>query len=211
VAYREIAMWEILEVLRRVHRGERQRAIERVFRALAEALYQRGQIEITEGFSDGTFSGADKGGALPPRRASAGRGGTKTMSIADRSGLPVAAGIACASPAQVTLVEAMIDHGFLDVAPDCLIGDKAYDSDGLDEQLWEDQAIELISPHRRNRKRAKTQDGRRDRRYKRRWQIEQLFAWLHNFDRLITRQERQAENLLAFLELESAGILLRGS
>jgi transposase-like protein len=30
MAYREIGMWEILEVLRRVARGERQRAIERV-------------------------------------------------------------------------------------------------------------------------------------------------------------------------------------
>jgi len=29
MAYREIAMWEILEVLRRVHRGEGQRAIQR--------------------------------------------------------------------------------------------------------------------------------------------------------------------------------------
>jgi transposase len=30
MAYREIGMWEILEVLRRVARGERQRAIQRV-------------------------------------------------------------------------------------------------------------------------------------------------------------------------------------
>ena len=30
MAYREIAMWEILEVLQRVHRGEGQRAIQRV-------------------------------------------------------------------------------------------------------------------------------------------------------------------------------------
>ena len=30
MAYREIAMWEILEVLWRVHRGEGQRAIQRV-------------------------------------------------------------------------------------------------------------------------------------------------------------------------------------
>ena len=29
MAYREIGMWEILEVLRRVARGERQRAIHR--------------------------------------------------------------------------------------------------------------------------------------------------------------------------------------
>jgi hypothetical protein len=30
MAYREIAMWEILEVLRRVHRGAQQRAIQQV-------------------------------------------------------------------------------------------------------------------------------------------------------------------------------------
>jgi len=47
--------------------------------------------------------------------------------------------------------------------------------------------IELISPHKANRKRAKTQDGRKLRRYKRRWKIERLFAWLGNFRRIIVR------------------------
>ena len=131
------------------------------------------------------------------------------MAIADRSGLPVAAWITSASPAEVKLVEETINHGFLDVAPDRLIGDKAYDSDGLDERLWEERGIELISPHRNNRKRAKTQDARCLRRYKRRWKIERLFAWLHNFRRLITRHERYAENFLAFLQLGCACILLR--
>jgi len=46
-----------------------------------------------------------------------------------------------------------------------LIGDKAYDSDQLDEQLRA-QGTEMISPHRSTRKR-KTQDGRRLRRYER--------------------------------------------
>lgn len=131
------------------------------------------------------------------------------MAIADRSGLPIAAWIASASPAEVKLVEETIDHGFLGVAPDRLIGDKAYDSDGLDERLWKERQIELISPHRKNRKRAKTQDGRCLRRYKRRWKIERLFAWLHNFRRLITRHERYAENFLGFLQLGCACILLR--
>jgi hypothetical protein len=57
--------------------------------------------------------------------------GTKVMAVADRSGLPVAAWIQSASPAEVTLAEETLDHAFLDVAPDCLIGDKAYDSDPL--------------------------------------------------------------------------------
>jgi hypothetical protein len=42
--------------------------------------------------------------------------------------------------------------------------------------------IELIAPHRCNR-RNKTQDLRRMRRYRRRWKIERLFAWLQNFRR----------------------------
>jgi len=131
------------------------------------------------------------------------------MAIADRSGLPIAAWITSASPAEVTLVEETIDHGFLSVAPDRLIGDKAYDSDGLDERLWNERHIELISPHRRNRRREQTQDGRCLRRYKRRWKVERLFAWLHNFRRLITRHERHAENFLGFLQLGCACILLR--
>jgi hypothetical protein len=41
------------------------------------------------------------------------------------------------------------------------LGDRAYDSDGLDERLRQERGIELIARHRSNRKRAKTQDGRR--------------------------------------------------
>jgi len=40
--------------------------------------------------------------------------------------------------------------------PENLIGDRAYDSDKLDEEL-RDEGIEMIAPHRRNRVRPKTQ------------------------------------------------------
>jgi transposase len=131
------------------------------------------------------------------------------MAIADRSGLPVAACIESASPHEVKLVDKTLDASFLPVDPDCLIGDMAYDSDPLDAQLREERGIELIAPHRSNRKRAKTQDGRSLRRYVRRWKIERLFAWLHNFRRLITRHERHAENFLSFVQLGCLCILLR--
>jgi Transposase DDE domain len=68
--------------------------------------------------------------------------------------------------------------------------------------------IELISPHRRNRK-NKTQDLRRLRRYRKRWKIERLFAWLQNFRRLVVRYERHAENFLGMLYLGCCVILLR--
>ncbi len=131
------------------------------------------------------------------------------MAIADHFGLPIAAGIASASPHEVTLVDETIDNGFLDCAPDRLIGDRAYDSDGLDGRLWNERGIEMISPHRSNRKRAPTQDGRPLRRYKHRWKVERLFAWLQNYRRLITRHERHAENFLGFVHLGCVSILLR--
>ncbi len=93
------------------------------------------------------------------------------MAIADRSGLPVAAGIASASPHEVRLIEETIDNGFLEEVTDRLIGDRAHDSDPLDMRLREERGIELIAPHPSTRKRAKTQDGRVLHRYVRRWKV----------------------------------------
>ena len=96
----------------------------------------------------------------------------------------------------------------MEALPERLIGDRAYDSDPLDAQLAA-QGVQMISPHRKNRKKPKTQDGRVLRRYKRRWKIERLFAWLHNFRRLVTRWERKAQNFLGFVQLGCIIILLR--
>jgi transposase len=94
--------------------------------------------------------------------------------------------------------------------PQRLIGDRAYDADLLDTELAK-LGVEMIAPHRRNRKKPKTQDGRPLRRYKRRWKIERLFAWLGNFRRLVVRYERHALNYLGFVLLGCILILLRQS
>jgi hypothetical protein len=82
-------------------------------------------------------------------------------------------------------------------APQNLVGDNAYDSDKLDVELRQ-YGTELIAPHRSNRRNL-SQDLRRMRRYRRRWKIERLFAWLQNFRRLVVRYERYAENFLGML------------
>ena len=92
--------------------------------------------------------------------------------------------------------------------PQRLIGDRAYDADPLDDALAE-LGIELIAPHRRGRTKPRTQDGRPLRRYRRRWKIERLFAWLGNFRRLVVRYERHALNYLGFVQLGCILILLR--
>ena len=51
--------------------------------------------------------------------------------------------------------------------------------------------------------------GRPLRRYKKRWKVERLFAWLQNYRRLITRHARHAENFLGFVHLGCICILLR--
>jgi len=128
------------------------------------------------------------------------------MAVADRTGLPVAVDVVSASPHEATLVKATLDAGFLPDPPRRLIGDKAYDSDALDQDLAQ-EGIELIAPQRSNRR--KTQDGRPLRRYRRRWKIERLFAWLQNFRRILVRHERDVLNYLGFVQLGCILILLR--
>jgi transposase len=134
--------------------------------------------------------------------------GTKVMAVADGSSLPLSACAASAAPHEVKLVEQTLEARFVKAKPERLIGDKAFDSDALDEDLKEED-IEMIVPHRENRKRPPTQDGRTLRRYKRRWNVERLFAWLGNFRHLARRYERYLENFLGFLHLGCIVILLR--
>ncbi len=134
--------------------------------------------------------------------------GTKLMVIADAAGLPLAVHTESASPHEVTLVEATLDETLTLGRPRCLIGDRAYDSDALDERL-KAKGIDMIAPHRSGRIKAITQDGRKLRRYRRRWKIERLFAWLGAFKRVLTRWDHSIDHYNAFLYFACALILIR--
>ena len=131
------------------------------------------------------------------------------MAITDSSGLPIAVNVESASPHEVTLVESTIDQIWTKEYPSRLIGDKAYDSDPLDERLFNERHIVLIAPHKENRKQQPTQDGRVLRRYCRRYKIERLFAWLQNFRRLVVRYEYHVQNYHGMVLLGCIIILLR--
>ena len=134
--------------------------------------------------------------------------GTKIMAITDAAGIVLSISVESASPHEVTLVEQTLDKRFIDALPEKLIGDKAYDSDELDDCLKE-QGVEMIAPHRSNRKKKATQDGRKLKRYTRRWKVERFFAWLFNYRRCIVRQEYKAQNFKAIILLASIKILLK--
>ena len=130
------------------------------------------------------------------------------MAITDSHGLPIALHIESASPHESKLVQKTLDHRFLREKPYRIIGDKPYDSDPLDEELRK-QEIRLIAPHRGGRRAPKTQDGRELRRYKRRWKVERLFAWLHNFRRVATRCDTKVQLYEGFVKLACIIILAR--
>lgn len=71
-----------------------------------------------------------------------------------------------------------------------------------------ERGVELIVPHRSNRK-NRYQDGRKLRRYRKRWIVERTFAWLFNFRRLFVRYEREARLFKAFICMAFAIITLR--
>ncbi len=164
--------------------------------ARSERIVHRCQLQFGE-----------KGGAAvgPTRRGK----GSKIMAISDGHGLPLAVHVASASPHETKLVEPTVERRFLAETPRRLIGDRAYDSDALDGQIRERFGVQLVAPHNSRRNRKATQDGRVLRRYRRRWKIERLFAWLHNFRRVVIRWEYYPENFLGMVQLACAVILLR--
>ncbi len=131
------------------------------------------------------------------------------MVVADGTGVPVGCTIASASPSEVTLVDEALEtvpRQEATVTP--LIADRGYDSDPLRERLME-QGWDLICPHRRGRIRKATQDGRKLRRYKRRWKVERTIAWIGNYRRVLVRHEYYSFMYHAFIQLACAMICLK--
>src|SRR5690349_16758695 len=134
-----------------VHRRFQQWCEREILRAvladLANELRDRGDIDESECFIDGTFASAKGGGAEigPTRRGK----GVKIMAIVDRNGLPLSVSTHAANHHEVTLVQLSFDFYMIEARPEHLIGDKAYDSDALDKSLKE-QGTEMISPPRSN-------------------------------------------------------------
>lgn len=138
------------------------------------------------------------------------------MVVVDGQGIPVASLLESATPAEVTLLEPTLAK--LPVLPENgrkvpvwirrLVLDRAYDSDPLRTRLLA-RGIEMICPHRKNRKKTKTQDGRKLRRYKRRWKVERTFSWLGSFRRLLVRYEHKLSVYQGFFHLACVFIILR--
>jgi len=112
-------------------------------------LDERGKLDWSESFLDGSFVSAKKGdsGVGNTKRGK----GTKWMVVVDGSGIPLGSQLTSASPTEVKLAESTLTRINLPgKKPPRIIADRAYDSDPLLERLL-DQDMLLIAPHRRGR------------------------------------------------------------
>ena len=182
------------------------RDLRRVLTDVANELRDKGALDEEECFIDATFVMAKGGGSEigPTKRGK----GVKIMAIVDRHGLPLSVSTHAANHHEVRLVQLCFDFYMIEAKPENLIGDRAYDSDPLDEELRND-GIEMIAPHRSNRSKPPTQDRRRLSRYARRWLIERFFAWIQWQRRILVRWEYHAQNFLGFVQLACLVVLFR--
>ncbi len=137
------------------------------------------------------------------------------MVLVDGEGLPMGVRLESASPSEVNLAEATVaevrvprPQGRPRQKPKRIIADRGYDSDPLRER-FKKRGIELIAPYRKNNKLRRYEDGRKLRRYKRRWIVERTNAWLGQFRRLLVRHEHLLSIYYAFFYLACFWITLR--
>ncbi len=131
------------------------------------------------------------------------------MVLVDGRGLPASVDTMSASPHESQCVQRLFVFMLCSETPPRVIGDKAYDSDKLDEALAH-QGIEMIAPHRGNRRKQDiTQDGRSLRRYDRRSTVERSLSWFQNVRRLCIRWEKSTTLFQGYLHLGCTLLLLK--
>jgi transposase len=127
------------------------------------------------------------------------RGGrnTKIHALADAKGRLIAILLTGGEAHDCPIAERLIRRV---KPPKCMLGDKAYDSAELREQL-DECGTKPVIPNRSNRKQPFSFSKRL---YKLRWRIENAFNRLKDFRRIATRYDRLARNYLASVCLAAA-------
>ena len=192
--------------------GRTGRVVARLENAAGDAGWQR-PAAMGRSLPGWELRGSQKGGAAVGKTK---RGkGTKWMVLGDGQGVPLGIRLESASPAEVTLADATLKEvrvprpkGRPRQKPKRVIADRGYDSDPL-RKRWKKRGIELIAPYRNNNKERRYHDGRKLRRYKRRWIIERTNAWLGQFRRLLVRHDHFLSIYRAFFYLACMWITLR--
>ena len=111
----------------------------------------------------------------------------KLQVVVDASGLPLGLAAAGAHVPEKALLPEALDGVPVEVPPGTpVVADKGHDCDALRDKLGKAGYVPVI-PHRKNRVKPSRNDGRRLRRYRRRWRVERTNAWLHCYRAVAVR------------------------
>ena len=131
------------------------------------------------------------------------------MVLMDGDRTPLGVIITAANESEVNHIERLLDAAVVELPDESrLLYDGAADSDPLRERLAE-RGVELICPHRRNRVKPATQDGRKLRRRRHRWKVERVNAWLQSYGRIAIRKDYLAVMFLGWTQLACLFTILK--
>jgi transposase len=178
-----------------------------VWKAVLAELAAAGLLDATQLPGRHLRGGAKRGACVGATRCEV---GVKIEVVTDARGTPLGVATDAALVSETMLGPAAladIPAGVTLPPMVPVVADRAYDSDPLRAHLAA-RGLRLLSPHRRGRVRPPANDGRRMRRYRRRYVVERTFAWLHVYRRVVTRFERKADLHDGFVHLALAFICL---
>jgi Transposase DDE domain len=161
-----------------------------------------GGLRLYECFIDGAFAKAKSEAMGSVALESE---GVKAMIRFDAKGLPGACS-APTNPAESHLIQQLFAFTILETTPPRVIGDKSYDSYGLDQFLAA-QGVEMIGAQSAQ---PLSNPGRSALgRYKLRWTVERTVAWLQNDRRLCIRWQKSHLAVQGFLHMGCALSLIK--
>ncbi len=142
--------------------------------------------------------------------------GTKWMVATDGKGIPVALHFESASRAEIKLLETTLANvrvpkkgpGRPKNKPQRVIADRGYDSDPH-RRRFRARGIDLIVPYRSSSKNRTFEDGRKLRRYRKRYKVERSISWFGNYRRLLNRFEHNLLSFSAFFHVACIMIVSR--
>jgi len=175
-----------------------------VWQTFLGLLDEKHLLDWKEFFIDGSFSPAKKGK------------GTKWMVATDGKGIPVALHFESASRAEIKLLEPTLAKvrvpqkgpGRPKNKPVRVIADRGYDSAPHRRRL-QARGIDLIVPYRSSSKKRTFEDGRKLRRYRKRYKVERSISWFGNYRRLLNRFEHKLLAFSAFFHVACIMIVSR--
>jgi transposase len=209
------AVWQSQHLLAAAHGLGRTGVLLKLWRAFLAQLNDRQKLRWDEGFAEGSFVPAKKGDRKSGRphaaRARSGWVWSRARVLRREQSLDAA------SPAEVTRPERTLgtvavgrpgQPGRPRTRPERLMADRGDDGNPLRARLAR-RGLEPIIPARRHNRRATHQEGRKLRRYRRRWLVERTVGWLGHFRRLVMRDERLLTTSAGLFHLACALLTLR--